>query len=102
MPHRSRTLLPYAVLVVSLVLTGIAALAPLPGQPVAAVFPPWWGAARAFAAAARSNSPVVRLGLFPNIVILPGLTTGASSRLHRAGALLLLNAQALGACASRP
>ena len=62
---------PSLVLLASLLAAAWLGMQPRPGQPVAAVFPPWWGLTRAFAAAAaagvrccgaapgrRSSSPV--------------------------------------------
>jgi hypothetical protein len=102
-PHLPR-FLPYAVLAGSLGLTAMASLAPRPGQPVAAFFPPWWASARAFDAAARSGGEIVRVGALSTIlVMMPNRTDpmpqDLARRLHEFGALLLIDAQALGACA---
>ncbi len=63
--------------------------------PVAAVFPPWWHAARAFAAAGTAG-PVARFGALPFIVIV---AAPDRARLRAAGAWLLLDPRALGGCA---
>ena len=65
--------------------------------PVAAVFPPWWPAERAFVAAASAGT-VVREGAWANIVVVRSTTGDLPQRLHRAGALLTLNPKALAAC----
>jgi hypothetical protein len=72
----------------------LCALAPPPAGPVAAVFPPWWSGARAFAAAAAAG-PVARIGAFGFIVIA---APAERSRLRAAGAWLLLDPRAAGAC----
>jgi hypothetical protein len=92
-------LVPYALMAVSIALTAMVALAPMPNRPVAAFFPPWWSAERTFGAAARSGAPIVRFGSFTGILVLAAGEPELFRRLHEAGAWLLLDAQALGACA---
>jgi hypothetical protein len=94
---------PYLVLVASVGLTGMTTLAPRPDRPIAAIFPPWWSPARAFTAAAQSGGEIVRVGALPTILVMaPSGSDPSQSDLPRllrnAGALLLLDAQALGAC----
>jgi len=72
-------------------------LAPLPTGPVAAVFPPWWGARQAIAAAGSAGA-VVRFGVVPSIVIVMAADRGL---LRSHGAWFLLDPVALGGC-SRP
>ena len=84
----------------------MASLAPQPNRPVAAIFPPWWGVVRAFEAAGQTGGDIVRTGAFPTILVMaPSRSNPSQSDLIRhlreAGALLLLNAEALGACAER-
>jgi hypothetical protein len=100
MPRQVPRILPYFVLTASVCLTGMTGLAPRPDHSVAAVFPPWWGPAQAFNAAARAGGVIVRTGAFPTILVIAPGPPGAdlSRRLHQAGAFLLLDAQALGAC----
>jgi hypothetical protein len=71
-----------------------SSLAPLPTGPVAAVFPPWWGATAAFASAGTAGS-VIRFGAFPFIVIV---LAADRSQLPLHGAWLLLDPRALGGC----
>ncbi len=98
-PHPAVSwLLPSILALLSLAAAAAIELQPPARGPVAAVFPPWWGAARSMLAAA-SAGPVVRLGALPSIVVaLPA--PGGLARLRRAGAWLLLNPAALGGCAA--
>src|SRR5712671_200879 len=88
------------LLVVSFLGTAWIGLRPSPaiGEPVAAVFPPWWGAERAFAAASSSGGAIVREGAWPSILVLSSADEDFADRLHAAGAWLLLNPKALDAC----
>jgi hypothetical protein len=93
------TLLPYLVLITGAVAIAASAAMPVPDQPVAVIFPPWWSAARAFAAAARLGAPIIRFGNISTIVVLQ--SDGAASlpaRARAAGALLVVNALAFGGC----
>ena len=90
-------LLPSALALVSLAAAAGIELQPAPRGPVAAVFPPWWGGARAMLAAA-SAGPVVRLGALPFIVVALPVAGDGFARLRGQGAWLLLNPQALGGC----
>jgi hypothetical protein len=72
-----------------------AQAAPPAAGPVAAVFPPWWPAARAFAAAGTAG-PVARFGGVPFIVVV---AAPDRARLRAAGAWLLLDPHAVGGCA---
>lgn len=69
-------------------------LVPLPTGPVAAVFPPWWGARQAVAAAGSAGA-VIRLGALPSVVIVLAADRGL---LRSHGAWLLLDPSALGGC----
>jgi hypothetical protein len=84
--------------VASVGLTGMAALGPKPGRPVAAVFPPWWTAERTFNAASLTGGSIVRFGGLASILVLTSGTPDLHARLHDAGAWVLLDAQALGGC----
>jgi hypothetical protein len=68
------------------------------GEPIAAIFPPWWDAERAFVAAASSGGAIVREGIWSNILVLRSADGDFAERLHSAGAWLLLNPKALDAC----
>jgi len=87
-----------ALILLALLPLGVALgaqAAPPAGGAVAAVFPPWWDAARAFAAAGTAG-PVARFGAVPFIVIVAAPNR---ARLRAAGAWLLLDPRALGGCA---
>lgn len=98
MPAFAQLLLPSAVLAASLTFSGLMAAAPVAGQPMAAVFPPWWSEADIFAATDRAGAMPLRFGAGPSTVIIPGGTSGLSMRLYRTGALLVLNAGERGGC----
>ncbi len=70
-----------------------------PGQDgaLAAVFPPWWSAARVFSAAAKAGD-ILDSGAVPFIPIVKSPKPGLGARLHAAGALLLLNPLDAGGC----
>lgn len=98
--RRKPRLTDYVILVfVALLPLGVAVgalFAPPADGPVAAVFPPWWGDTRAFAAASAAG-PVVRFGAVPFIVVV---AADDRARLRAAGAWLLLDPRALGACSA--
>jgi hypothetical protein len=98
MSNRLFCTLPYAVMAASVGLSGFVALAPAPDRPIAAFFPPWWTVERTFSAAAISGAPIVRFGGLSNVVVLSPAMPDLSRRLWQAGAWLLLDAQAVGAC----
>jgi len=68
-----------------------------PGR-VAAVFPPWWDAARVIGAAGTAGD-IAGAGGAPFIVILRGDPAALSQRARTAGALLLLDPALAGVCA---
>jgi hypothetical protein len=88
-----------------LILSGIVlaalALRPPPagdGGVIAAVFPPWWSGRESFLAAAAAGVAVIRAGTLPSILVVRGDGPESAARLRRAGALALINPQALGGC----
>ena len=89
---------PYLLLTVSVVLSGMVTLAPVPNRPVAAFFPPWWSAERSFVAAAAAGEAIIRFGGIPSVLVLASGTPDLTGRLRVAGAWLLLDARAIGAC----
>ena len=97
--HR-RPLIPYIILAISAVATAFAGLAPVPGRPVAAVFPPWWTAAEGFNAAAAADAAIIRTGAFTTILVLAAGPPALPHRLRSAGAWLVLDAQSPGGCGS--
>lgn len=87
-----------------LLLASWLALAYLSLQPradavvLAAVFPPWWGAERTFAAAASTGAAIIRTGAIPTIVVLHPTGDDGLARLRQAGAWLVLDPKAIGGC----
>lgn len=94
--YAAPALLCFASLLVALVLGAM----PARSGPVAAVFPPWWGAARSLARAAEAG-PVVRFGAAGFVVVVAADAAGRT-RLRQSGALLLLNPLAGGCAAAVP
>ena len=98
------------------VATAPLAFAPRPGGPVAAVFPPWWDARRAFEATVLAQAVMVRAGAWPAVVVAadalpagdgpPGAgavrVPGLGERLRAAGAWLILDPRSLGGCSVLP
>lgn len=66
---------------------------------VAAVFPPWWSAARAFEAAASAGR-IVALGRLPSILIVHGDPARLAPDLRDAGALLVFDSSLSAGCRS--
>lgn len=82
-------------------LAGLLAVlaAPTAGDPqsAAALFPPWWSPARAFAAAGSAGE-VARIGAFSSILIVHSREPALADRLRKAGALLILDPVQLALC----
>jgi hypothetical protein len=82
-------------------LAGLLAAIAAPGksepQAAAAVFPPWWSPAQAFAAAG-STGEVARTGALSSIVIVHSTTPALAERLRKAGALFVLDPVQLALC----
>lgn len=97
---RPNFLIPSVFLFNSTIMMVVFAMAPSANHPVAAVFPPWWTAARAFAAASAVGVPVLRLGVAPGVFVLGAGPSDIPARLRAAGAFLVLDANALGGCLS--
>jgi len=91
------------LLCIAISLLGIAGSigAAIPGDSseVAAIFPPWWSAARAFAAAGDAGD-IVSSGSLPFILIVQSQQPGLGTRLQAAGAIVVLRPLALGGCES--
>jgi hypothetical protein len=65
---------------------------------VAVVFPPWWNAARVFAAAASAGAAIVRVGGISSVLVVQPAARDGLERLRDAGAWFVVNPQAVGAC----
>ena len=102
MSDRRRSAWPTALLLLLASALGTAWLGLRPpatvGAPIAAVFPPWWEAGRAFAAAASAGGAIIRKGAWSNILVVTSGEGDLPHRLHDAGAWLLVNPTALGGC----
>jgi hypothetical protein len=72
-----------------------------PGTDVVAVaFPPWWDTTRTIAAAASAGAAIVRMTALPSLLIVRPDGQSGLARLHRAGAWLAMDPQAIAACFS--
>lgn len=95
---------PVSANAVLLLLASWFALAYLSLQPqadasvLAAVFPPWWGAERTFAAAASTGAEIIRTGAIPTVVVLRPIGDNGLVRLREAGAWLVLDPKAIDGC----
>lgn len=78
---------------------GVSSIAPRPGGPIAAIYPPWWSATRSFIAAASGGMPV-RFGATDFVVVVMPETDDAAHLLRQAGAWLLLDPKMLGGCSA--
>ena len=86
------------LLVGSLAATGWLQLRPQDDREVAAVFPPWWDAARATSAVAAADGAVLGWGRLGSIVLTRSDRPGFADRLHAAGAVLLIEPLGLRPC----
>ena len=91
-----------------LLLASVTAVAALtlqvrPGvEVVAAAFPPWWNARQIFEAAASADAAIVRTTALPGILVVRPHDREGLSRLHQAGAWLMIDPQAIAACFKKP
>lgn len=88
-----------AMLAASVAATGWLELRPMDDRFVAAVFPPWWDAARSTEAIVAADGAIVGWGGLASIVITRSDQGDFPARLRVAGALLLLEPSRLGTCA---
>ncbi|MDP2214503.1 hypothetical protein [Phenylobacterium sp.] len=102
------TWLPAAGLcIVSLIAALMLGAAPRQANAAAAVFPPWWAAPRALAAADRAGE-VTGVGAQPFIIILTerapagGASPSLTSALRAQGAWLVVDPGLAGPCATVP
>jgi len=90
---------PVALLLVSWVWIAALTFRVGPGDSaVAVIFPPWWTADRAFAAAAAAEASIVRVGAVGSVLVVQPSALNGLQRLYRAGAWLAVNPTGLGAC----
>ncbi len=93
-------MLPGLLLAATLCCTAWLDLAPRPGQPVLAVFPPWWSRAEALQAMIAADGDLVSPGRWPDMLTAASSRAGLGKRLHRQGAWLLLDPRGLAGCAA--
>jgi hypothetical protein len=74
----------------SLFVTAFVTLRPHDPQRLAAVFPPWWSAARSLTAASHVAA-VTGFGSLPFIVAVSGNRSGLAEELRTAGALVVVD-----------
>lgn len=84
----------------SLVAAAMASARPTDAVRLAAIFPPWWSAERALAAAS-SVGPVAGSGRLPFIVAVSGAGPGAGERLKSSGALFVVDGSRFSFCVAR-
>jgi hypothetical protein len=87
-----------SLLAASFVASAWLELRPADEQFVAAVFPPWWDAARSTDAVAAADGAVIGWGGLASIVVTRSDLAGFPKRLHAAGAVLLLEPSRLISC----
>ena len=85
----------------SLVAAVMASARPTDAVRLAAIYPPWWSAERALAAAS-SAGPVAGSGRLPFIVAVSGAAPGAGERLKSFGALFVVDGSRFSFCISQP
>jgi hypothetical protein len=67
---------------------------------VAVAFPPWWNTRQVFLAAASANASIVRMTAVPALLVVRPDGNDGLTRLRNAGALLMIDPQAVAACFS--
>jgi hypothetical protein len=88
-----------ALLVVSFIAIAALSLQARPGSEVVAVaFPPWWSDEEVLLAAASANAAIVRMTALPALLVVRPDNHDGMTRLHRAGAWLAMDPQAIAAC----
>lgn len=68
---------------------------------IAAVFPPWWPAGRAFEVAAEAG-PLLDAGRAPFVMVVGFTDPAVADRLRAAGAIFLVDAAAVGCAPTGP
>ncbi len=86
------------LLAASFVATGWLELRPKDDHYVAAIFPPWWSAARSTDAVITAEGAITGWGSLGSIVLTRSDRDGFGVRLRAAGAILLLDPVSLEFC----
>jgi len=88
-----------ALLLVSVIVVAAVSLRAQPGVEVVAVaFPPWWSSQQVFEAAASADAAIVRTTALAAVLVVRPNDHDGLDRLHRAGAWLTIDPQAIAAC----
>jgi hypothetical protein len=88
-----------ALLLASVVAVGWLSFQVRPGAEIVAVaFPPWWSSQQVFEAAASAGATIVRTTAISTLLVVKPGTYAGLNRLRQAGAWLMLDPQAVGAC----
>jgi hypothetical protein len=91
------------LLLASFIAVAALSLQVRPGVEVVAVaFPPWWTSKQIFEAAASADAAIVRTTAIAAVLVVRPDAHEGMSRLHRAGAWLTLDPQAIAACFHNP
>jgi hypothetical protein len=68
---------------------------------VAVAFPPWWSDQQVFLAAASANAAIVRGTALSGLLVVRPDDNDGLTRLHKAGAWLIMDPQAIAACITK-
>ena len=97
--HRLAWLNATALLIASwLVIAALSLQVHAGAEPVAVVFPPWWSTEQVFLGAASAKAEIIRMTAVPTVLVLRPASDDGLSRLHQAGAWLIVDPQAVAAC----
>jgi hypothetical protein len=98
-----RQILPaFLLLAATLPMTAVALVAPRDGGPVAVVFRPGLPLAESIVRASTAGAAVVGTGVVDSILIVRPRTADFAGRVRTAGAVVVLDADALGGCLRGP
>lgn len=90
--------LPAVIFLVSLAAVGVAATgAGHDSRLLAAVYPPWWEAARVIDAASSAGD-IAAAGGWRNVIVLQSRSPGLAARLRQSGALWTMDARLARVC----
>jgi hypothetical protein len=90
------------LLIASFIAVAALSLQVQPGAEVVAVaFPPWWSAARIFAAAASANASIVRTTAIASLLVVQPDHDNGLMHLREQGAWLTIDPLAIAACLAK-
>lgn len=90
--------LPVLLMLASLCGVTWLTLAPHPGRPILAVFPPWWDRSQTLQALVVADGRLVGLGARSDMLVAAESTPGLARRLREAGAWFLFDARNSAGC----